>query len=449
MRCKDTKKTNKNVGYYIFLCNFAAKFDFMHKIIIGLLGIALLCSCNKKDDPEPTPEPTVYDRTVLVYMSGENDLTTSGFMADDLLEMDEGSYQLNDDQHLIVFIDSVGTTNPPHIIEIAKGKRKVLYQYNTEFAASDPSKFREVIQWTIDNYPSKDYGLVLWGHATGWAVDADSVANVQRTRAYGYDYGYDSYIGRKAMNITQMAKALEDMPKFKYIFADCCCFMCVESAYELRNAADYLIGSPAEIPGAGAPYDRIMSSLFSNSNTFYQNICDIYYDFYLDAYNSSTYDYLNLDGYSVPMSAVKLSEMESLAQATNQILATISSEITSPAVLDLSKLPFYFASTTYTDMKVMYDMSSVFYKYASVSDYTQWLTAYNKAVPYSLVSTKWQTVYNTLYNSFDSFPDNNAMWGGLSMYFPQQGYDNYNYKFNTRIKNYQWYYSVNWSKYGW
>jgi len=70
-------------------------------------------------------------------------------------------------------------------------------------------------------------------------------------------------------------------------------------------------------------------------------------------------------------------------------------------------------------------------------------------VPYSLVSTKWQTVYNTLYNSFDSFPDNNAMWGGLSMYFPQQGYDNYNYKFNTRIKNYQWYYSVNWSKYGW
>jgi hypothetical protein len=251
------------------------------------------------------------------------------------------------------------------------------------------------------------------------------------------------------MNIAQMAKALEDMPKFKYIFADCCCFMCVESAYELRNAADYLIGSPAEIPGAGAPYDRIMSSLFSNSNSFYQNICDIYYDFYLDAYNSSTYDYLNLDGYSVPMSAVKLSEMESLAQATNQILATISSEITSPAVLDLSKLPFYFASTTYTDMKVMYDMSSVFYKYASVSDYTQWLTTYNKAVPYSLVSTKWQTVYNTLYNSFDSFPDNNAMWGGLSMYFPQQGYDNFNYKFNTRIKNYQWYYSVNWSKYGW
>ena len=272
MRCKDTKKTNKNVGYYIFLCNFAAKFDFMHKIIIGLLGIALLCSCNKKDDPEPTPEPTVYDRTVLVYMSGENDLTTSGFMADDLLEMDEGSYQLNDNQHLIVFIDSVGTTNPPHIIEIAKGKRKVLYQYNSEFAASDPSKFREVIQWTIDNYPSKDYGLVLWGHATGWAVDADSVANVQRTRAYGYDYGYDSYIGRKAMNITQMAKALEDMPKFKYIFADCCCFMCVESAYELRNAADYLIGSPAEIPGAGAPYDRIMSSLFSNLSAIYITI---------------------------------------------------------------------------------------------------------------------------------------------------------------------------------
>lgn len=423
----------------------------MHKIIIGLLGIVLLCSCNKKDDPEPTPEPTVYDRTVLVYMSGENDLTTSGFMADDLLEMDEGSYQLNDNQHLIVFIDSVGKTNLPHIIEIANGKRKVLYQYDSEFTASDPSKFREVIQWTIDNYPSKDYGLVLWGHATGWAVDADSVADVNKTRAYGYDYGDDLYKDKKAMNITQMAKALEDLPKFKYIFADCCCFMCAESAYELRNAADYLIGSPAEIPAEGAPYNTIMKALFSSSSTFYQDICDIYYDYYLDAYNTSDYAFLNLDGYSVPMSAVKLSEMESLAQATNTILSTISSDITSPAVLDLSGLPFYFVSTayTYSDIKVMYDMSSVLYKYASVSDYNQWLTAFNKAVPYYVVSTKWQTIYNTLVNSFGSFPVNDTMWGCLSMYFPQQEYDYCTYKYNSRIKNFQWYYSVNWNNYGW
>jgi hypothetical protein len=141
--------------------------------------------------------------------------------------------------------------------------------------------------------------------------------------------------------------------------------------------------------------------------------------------------------------------MESLAQATNRILYTISTEITNPAVLDLSGLPFYFASTAYSDMKEMYDMSSVFYKYASTSDYNLWLAAFNKAVPYSLVSTKWQTVYNTLLNSFDSFPVNNAMWGGMSMYFPQQRYDNYTYKFNSRIKNFQWYYSVNWGNYGW
>jgi len=419
----------------------------MRKYIIGFLGLMLLWSCDKKDDPEPV-EPTLSDRTVLVYMSGENDLATRSYMNNDLLEMDEGSYQLSDKQHLIVFVDSVGTSTRPYIIEIANGKRKLLYQYSDEFAASDPSKFKEIIQWTIDHYPAKEYGLVLWGHASGWIVESDTVAT-NKTRAYGYDYGYDSYAGYKSMNITQMARALEDLPKLKYIFADCCSFNCVESAYELRNVADYLIGSAAEIPGEGAPYQSIMSGLFSSSATFYKDICDKYYDFYLDAYKTSTYSSLKLAGYSVPLSVIKLSEMESLAQATSQLMSSISAAITYPAELDLTNMPFYYGSYYNPDMKIMYDMSTVFHQYAPTTDYNQWLAALDKAVPYNLVSTKWQTIYSSIENSFDFIPQNEALYGGISMFFPQQYYDRYTYKFNTRIKNLQWYYAVNWSKYGW
>ena len=417
----------------------------MHKIIIGLIGLVLLCSCDKKDDPEPI-EPTLAERTVLVYMSGENNLTTESFLANDLLEMDEGSYQLSDNQHLIVFVDSVGTSNRPYIMEIANGKRKLLYRYSDDFAASDPSKFQEIIKWTMDHYPAKDYGLVLWGHATGWIVETDTVATA-KTRAYGYDYGYDMYTGYKSMNITQMARALEELPKLKYIFADCCCFNCVESAYELRNVADYLIGSAAEIPGEGAPYQKIMSALFSSSATFYKDICDKYYDFYLDAYKTSTYSNLHLAGYSVPLSVVKLSEMESLAQATSRLMSTISTDITYPAELDLSNQPFYYGNDY--SLKIMYDMSTVFYQYASTTDYNQWLTVMDKAVPYSLVSRKWQTMYDTIENNFDRFPTNESLYSGLSMFFPQQNYNSYTNKFNSRIKNFQWYYAVNWAQYGW
>lgn len=432
----------------LYLCR---KFCYMRKFFISFIGLVMLWSCDKKDDPEPTPEPTVYDRTVLVYMSGENDLTkgSDNFMATDLKEMDEGSYQLNDNQHLIVFIDSIGKNNPPHIVEIANGQRKLLYQYDSDFPASDPGKFSEVVKWTIEHYPSKDYGLVLWGHASGWIVENDSVANRLNTRAYGYDYGYDTEDGRKSMNITQMAKALNDIPKLKYIFADCCSFMCVENAYELKDAADYLIGSPAEIPGEGAPYQTIIPALFSNSGTFYKDICDIYYDYYLDAYKTSEYILFGLEGYSVPLSVIDLSKMELLAQATNSLLATIAPAITQPAELDLSNLPFYFSSNSSTGFKIMYDMATVFHQYTSNSDYSQWLSVFNQTVPYSLASRKWQTMYTPILNSFDFFPIDEGLYGNVSMFFPQQSYDKSTYKFNSRIKNFQWYYRMNWSNYGW
>ena len=430
----------------------------MNRLIIAIIGILVCWSCSKKDDPEPIPEPVI-QHTVLVYMSGENNLTkdsrypNESYLADDLEEMKEGSYLLSKDQRLIVFIDSVGTKNYPHFVEIANGKATEVYRYESDFYASDPEKFREIVKWTIDKYPSEEYSLVLWGHATGWAVSNDTIASSRKyTRAYGQDKYWDNNSSdnnssEKWMNITQMAKALEGLPKLKYIFADCCCFACVESAYELRNVADYLIGSPAEIPGEGAPYDIIVPKLFSQSPTFYKEICDTYYDYFMDAYqippytDKSTNSYLI--GYSVPLSVIDLSKMDNLAQATNQVMKSFATYY--PEVLNLANIPFYFGY----DYPVMYDMKSVIQKYAPSSDYAQWLSAYNQAVPYSLVSKRWMTIYSMIKNNYDLFPSDENVYGCVSMFFPQNNYDYSIFKYNTRIKNYQWYYAVNWSNFGW
>lgn len=431
----------------------------MNRLIIAIIGIFVCCSCSKKDDQEPIPEPVI-QHTVLVYMSGENNLSkdsrypNESYLTDDLEEMKEGSYLLSKDQRLIAFIDSVGTNNYPHIVEIENGKATEVYRFNSEFYASDPQKFREIVKWTMDHYPSEDYALVLWGHATGWAVSNDTIASARKyTRAYGQDKGWDINSSEnknnpeKWMNITQMAKALEGLPKLKYIFADCCCFMCVESAYELRNVADYLIGSPAEIPGEGAPYHEMVPKLFSKSTTFYMDICDTYYDYLIEAYQTSPYIDNSANSYlignSVPLSVIDLSKMENLAQATNKVLKSFATN--NPEVLNLDNLPFYFAY----DKPAMYDMKSVIQKYAPSADYSQWLSVYNSAVVYSQFSKKWMTAYPKIYNNFDSFPTDETVYGCVSMFFPQNDYDASYYKYNARIKNYQWYYAVNWSNYGW
>lgn len=427
----------------------------MNRLFALLISILLFSACSKNDDPEPTPEPptTVAQRTVLVYISGENSLGTDEFLKEDLKELIEGSYQLNSKQHLIAFIDSIGKNNTPHIVEIANGKATEVYRYTDDFYAADPEKFGEVIQWTIDNYPAQDYGLVLWGHATGWAVSTDSIAKSRHdTRAYGQDKGTDASMGsEKWLNITQMARTLEKLPHLKYIFADCCCFQCVESAYELRRVADYLIGSPAEIPGEGAPYHKLVPKLFSQSDTFYKEICDCYYDFFIDAYQKEPYtseswaDYLR--GFSVPMSVFDLSKMESLASATRKVMQSFMPQ--APSELDLSGQPFYFGD--YSDrFPVMYDVQSVLLTYAPASAYSEWLSSFNEAVPYKLVSRKWQTIYtNTILPRFSQFPEDDSRYGCVSMFFPQASYANSYYRYNQQIKNYAWYQAVNWPAYGW
>lgn len=250
------------------------------------------------------------------------------------------------------------------------------------------------------------------------------------------------------MNITQMAKALEGLPKLKYIFADCCNMQSVEVGYELRNAADYFIGSPAEIPGEGAPYHKILPKLFSNSSTFYKDICDCYYDYIYDAYMSPTYTvnsgFSYIYGFSLPLSVFDLSKMEALAKATKELMQTFMPKY--PNELNLNGHPFYYALAG--DMN-MYDMKSVISQNAPEADYKKWLEVFNSAVPYQLISKRWMTEHNAIYNSFDRFPQNDDQWGCVNMFFPQSRYNSAYYHYNYLIRYTQWYYAVNWPDYGW
>ena len=427
----------------------------MNRIILFFLSLLLFSACDKNEDPSPTPtpEPTQAERTVLIYLSGENNLTQDSqypgesYMDFDMEEILEGSYKLNNNQHLICFIDSVGKDNKPYFIEVANGKAKEVYRYESDFYASDPAKFREVLQYTIDNYPAKEYGLVLWGHASGWIVHNDSVPNVLKarevTRGFGKDEGWDTNGSSKWMNITQMAQALETIPKLKFIFADCCNFMCAEVGYELRNCAEYLIGSPAEIPGEGAPYHLMIEKLFSTSPTFYNDICNCYYDYFIEAYTDPAYRDWDLAGYSVPLSTFRLDQMENLADATKQLMKTFMPQY--PEQLDLTNLPYYF----FNDRRVLYDMKTVFKKYAPESDYNKWLKVFNTAVPYQAYSLKWMSIFSTIRNDFDIFPQDTSLWGSVSMFFPQAYYSNCYFGYNERIRKLQWYNAVDWPSYGW
>ena len=417
----------------------------MKKYLIPTTVALLLSACSSYNEDNPVvPTEPESERSVLIYMAGENNL--SSFSDEDLAEIKKGSRSLKDNQNLIVYVDKWDIK--PYMARVKDGML-VDSVAMEESSSADPAVMENVIRQMRTKYPAKSYGLVLWGHSTGWLISNDSIPYAG-TRAYGVDWNPQSCW----MNIPSMARAIAkgmNQEKLKFVFGDCCNLNCIEVAYELRSAAEYVIGSPAEIPDPGAPYEVIMSDLFSQSDNFYQLLIDDYHNYYLKAFKERPnyfYDLMpgDLEGYSEPLSAIRTSALEELAQATANLLSTIPEKLGPEGKLDLENVTFYawdFGN------KLSYDMSQALKKNTSSLAYAVWENAFKKAVAHKMYSRKWLVGNSTLKiaSFMETFDTENA--GVVSMFFPQKSYSSTTPNWNSSIQQYQWNNLIQWSQYGW
>lgn len=424
----------------------------MKKYLIALSLLTTLWSCHRDHEDNDDPKSTTARRTVLVYMAAENNLNFSA--ESDLTEMKTGSRSLAKDQNLIVYVDMATSQTTPYLARV-KGGELVDTIYMEESLTADPAVLEKVLRTVRKNYPAKSYGLVLWGHASGWLISNDSVAYAQ-SRAYGGDTGDNSSsgAGRYWMNIPSMAEGIArgmGSDKFRYVFGDCCSFACMEVAYELRNVTDYIIGSPAEIPDAGAPYDLLISGLFADDERFHEQIVDDYYNYYLQKYKDSPGRYYNLAsgdlaGYSVPLTVIKTSELENLANATAQLLTTVADRLSYPGSIDLTGVTYY---AKYGNYSYSYDMQQVLKMNTIATDYENWQDTFNRACPYRLYSQRWITAYSRLASDMPDFDAEGTDCGVVSMFFPSTGYSGTIPNWNNAIQRFQWNNIIRWQQYGW
>ena len=419
------------------------------KILLSLLAICF-AACGSDDTPEPKP-PTPVDeseRTVLIYLAAQNNL--SAFADFDLKEMIRGSESLNDYQNLIVYVNIYGK-KAPYFARIKDGKTiDSISAGNT--ASSDPASLEEAVRYMHEKYPAKSYGLVLWGHSNGWLIKNDSI-KYAKTRSYGYD---ESSFPSTWMNIPSMARAIKNGmndKKFTFIHGDCCIFGCVEVAYELRNVTDYVIGSPAEIPDAGANYADL-SGLFDTSSSCYKSIIDKYWNLYIDEFKNYPSRYYlikegDLAGYSVPLMAVKTSELDNLAVATAKLLKTIPDKLEPTGIINVNNVIFYAADK---GLKYNYDMFKTLKENTSETDFNEWESAFEKAVPYYRLSPRWhvgRSSRQTFIQSMPSFDEISEDCRVLSMFYPNNIYNTASPSWNKAIQQLQWNSPINWQQYGW
>ena len=375
------------------------------------------------------------ERTVLVYLAGKNNL--SKLLQTNLEQMKAGSKHIGNNT-LLVFVRRDIQGEKPWLARVSNGELTDSVSLDDmgigtgNMQACNPDLMEQVIRYAFGHYPANDYGLVLGGHSTGWLIGQEP--NI--TRAFGVDNG-DGYANsnnnKRWINVPTIARVLERVPHLKFIFADCCNFMCLETMYELREVTDYIIGSPAEIPAEGAPYEQVIPALFEK-NTFCSSVIDIYY---------------RTQNGELPLSAVKTSAIEQLASATRYALDLVQAK-NGNGYADTQGLIHYGYSGSsiqfHQEYNLFYDAGDFFRSQLSESDYQQWKQALDETVVEKRFAKQWKTCMKWGY-IYSDFEITEEKYHGVSMYIPQDPnteYGKYYAQNNEDIKQLKWYQSVEW-----
>ena len=395
----------------------------MKYLLTVLCGFMLFAGCN--EDNEVTNDTESKENTVIVYVTGDNSLNE--FVDENVNDAISATEHLDDSCRLVMIVDK--RYAKPYILEVKKGVVEKRTDYDKDFTMTDPAEMKEVLTSVMNEHKSNNFGLLLWGHSTGWFIESDSV----KTRGYGPDS--ESGTGQtssKWINFPTLASVLESLPlKFEYIIGDCCLLQCAEVAYELRNSTHYLIGSPAETTSVGFPYKQIVPYLFDFSESSYFKIADIGNHYYYDT-----------EEITLPLSVVKTSAMQDLASATKGVIEAGAL----PYPVSTSDAVYYFKWYDKKNVKtpIMYDIRSIMKRNVATNHYTQWEKALDAAVIYKKRCNKWITSYQWT----DDFTVTDDNYGGMSMYFPMEKMDGMPYyDCNENIKKMQWYEAAGIDKY--
>lgn len=192
--------------------------------------------------------------TVLLYMGAHNDLETS--LAKNLIDLEKvGS---NEEINLVAEIDrgpepDLDCGGRPHSTRYYITKDNDDQHINSPILqkmgptdSGSPQTLENFLDWGIKKYPAQNYLIMLNDHGAGfWGVVADDESGES--------------IPLPALNRTlQKVERQNGVSKDRVVLGfDACLMAQAEVAYEVKDAADFMIASEASMGINGLPYSAI------------------------------------------------------------------------------------------------------------------------------------------------------------------------------------------------
>lgn len=319
------------------------------KIIAGTAATALFmiaaAGCCKNNLDEPIKENR---KVLLFYECGFNNLGDyiKSNMESPNRGLPSGYIPEKGEDVLLVYSRIAENGHTPvnsylrRIYKTSKGKviSDTLKVFGKETIAASPSTLSAVLTLVKEKFPAKGYGMVVSSHGSGWlpagyyyspsrfendhkgevgtsrqGIAAQSVGHPRlpvpegdlpdtdpfygMTRSIGQDYTKDSYYGHE-MSVSEFVDAIPY--HLDYILFDMCYTAGVEMAYALKDKADYLGLSPAEVLADGMfDYTKITSFLLNRETPDLEGLFKDSFEMYdkqSGLYRSSTVNLVRTSG---------------------------------------------------------------------------------------------------------------------------------------------------------
>lgn len=417
------------------------------------LAVFSVCS----DDNEPIlPQNETGRRTVLMYVSAQNSLGYKNFQEKDSVEIALGKKYIDNNDCLLVFMDD---ESDPRIYRYSRMRKKpeLVRRWKTDVNASSPAVLQEVLEWTRQQYPAKEYGLVMWSHSDGWVPSVNKNYEERpaaQTYAFGIDVGTDGSMkydldktGRPGaqMDIEDMAQAIRQSGvDLKYIFFDSCLMQNIEVCYTLRNVTDYVIAAPMQIPGCGANYTHLLQKgLFTQAE---KDIAEVYATDAIEGLDRPNNEYYD---FGLVISTIRTDKMEALAQTTAQVLQR--SKACNRTSVDLGHaLSYQPYESMYFYRPHYYDAQEAMRQLLNEDDFAMYAKALNEAIVNKYTTERfWK---GPGYYDMQEVDANH--FAGISAFIPQDLYtvnkeDCIYGDLNERFKETSWYKAAGWAATGW
>ncbi len=392
------------------------------KLLVCFLALIFTYSCNQDKYYE---EKIVVDRTIFVYMSGENSLAS--FCAKNIEAMKEGLNSNTSGLNLIVYEDK---STYSYLWQLYKDKdgnvvQNMIESYNRRNSA-DKDVMTEMINIVFNKFPAKEKGLILWSHGTGWLPSTnykvtgdgtliksneytqltESSSSVNRPAQYSF--GEDSYHS-SYMEIWDLKTALKNTGLyFDFIAFDACHMTSVEVAYELKDFTSDIMGSAAEIMGDGYPYTE-MTKIWQKKNFTVGDMCAAYAEAYKTIGGTIAW--------------IKTSQLENIATFYSELLSRFPEELDSELASSIQQ----YGRSRLGLGDIFYDMNDVV-RQIFHEDYSEFYPMINCLVPYRK-STE----------TFLGFSIDLNVYTGITVFIPEFKQD---IRYHDAYKKLDWYNKV-------